>query len=373
MKAPKRPALPALLLALAASAFAESGPQFRDTKSQSLGRTGTASSKGATALFMNPAALARETGGSMGLSMDLGLNPVLLDYAEWAKDNYQYLDSTEALLERIEPVDNKWAPFSQSLLLYGNWEGVGFSILSDTRYELTVGKAVVTPVPGVGARSDLVLTAGRGFRADEGYRFGFALKYLYRLIYDPRLVGTTDEDFYKVKQAWEKPGKGIWDDLAKLKVAADIAETKQGVGVNLGAEKDIDSSFTAGLALIDFPTILDQEFTRPDINLGLSWHPRIDWLADLDDRVVVNLDWHRFLIPGTPWFKHIKAGAAFEGWMNNRPVAYLGLGLNDGYPTFGMRFGYIVYLSYVYVAEEVGTYPGQEKLAFHKLILQAEF
>jgi hypothetical protein len=49
------------------------------------------------------------------------------------------------------------------------------------------------------------------------------------------------------------------------------------------------------------------------------------------------------------------------------------VGLNDGYPTFGVRFGYIVYLSYVYISEELGTYPGQQQLAFHKLILQAEF
>jgi hypothetical protein len=363
----------ALTLASLAPAFAEAGPQFRDTKSQGLGRTGVASSRGGTALFLNPAALARETGGAMGLSLDLGINAVLIDYASWAKDNYQYLNNMDSLLTRIEPVDNKWAPFSQTMLLYGNWEGVGFSILSDTRYDLTLGKAVVTPVPGVGALSDLVMTAGRGFNADDGYRFGFALKYMYRLRYEDRLVGTTDDDFYKVKQAWEKPGNGIFDKLAKLQVAGEIAETKQGVGLNLGAEKDIDESWTAGLSLLDFPTILDQAFTRPEINLGLSYHPKIDWVPDLDDRLLVNLDWQRFLIPGTPWFKQLKAGVAFEGWMNKRPVSYIGLGLNDGYPTFGMRFGYIVYLSYVYIAEEIGTYPGQEKLSFHKLILQAEF
>jgi hypothetical protein len=237
----------------------------------------------------------------------------------------------------------------------------------------TPGRSVVTPVPGVGALSDLVLTAGRGFNAEDGYRFGFALKYMYRLRYEDRLVGTTDDDFYKVKQAWEKPDNGWADKLSKLRVAGDIAETKQGVGVNLGAEKDIDSSWTAGLSLLDFPTVLDQRFTRPEINLGLSYHPRIDWVPDIDDRLLVNVDWQRFLIPGTPWFKQLKAGVAFEGSMNGRPVGYVGLGLNDGYPTFGIRVGYIVYLSYVYVAEETGTFPGQEKLSFHKIILQAEF
>lgn len=361
------------LMSAIAEPRAEAGPQFRDPMSQSLGRTGVASSHGGTALYLNPAALGREDGGGMGLSMDLGVNAVLLDYAAWAADNNQYLDNMDSLLARIGPVDNKWAPFSQSLLLYGNWRGMAISALTDTRYNLTVAKAVVTPVLGIGAFSDFVLTAGKGFKADDGYRFGFALKYIYRLRFEDRLIGTTDDPFYIAKKAWVKPDNGLFDRLAKLGVAGDIAETSQGVGVNLGAEKDIGQDWTTGLSLLDFPTVIDQTFTRPEINLGLSYHHAVGWLQDLDSKVLVNLDWQRFMIPGTPWFKQLKTGAAFESYMNKHPVGYIGVGLNDGYPTFGMRFGYIVYLSYVYVAEEVGTYPGQEKLSFHKLVLQAEF
>jgi hypothetical protein len=362
-----------LLLSAAADVGADSGPQFRDPKSQSLGRSGVASSHGGTALYLNPAALGREDGGGMGLSMDLGVNSVLLDYATWAADNNKYLNNMDSLLARIGPVDNKWAPFSQSLLIYGNWQGVAFSALTDTRYNLTVAKAVVTPVLGIGALSDLVLTAGKGFKADDGYRFGFALKYIYRLRFEDRLIGTTDDPFYVAKKAWQKPENGWSDKFAKLGVAGDIAETSQGVGMNLGAEKDIDKDWTAGLSLLDFPTVIDQTFTRPEINLGLAYHHDVDWVPDLDNKVLVNVDWQRFMIPGTPWFKQLKLGAAFEGYMNKRPVSYIGVGLNDGYPTFGIRVGYIVYLSYVYVAEEIGTYPGQEKLSFHKLVLQAEF
>ncbi|HKP94965.1 MAG TPA: hypothetical protein VJ385_04330 [Fibrobacteria bacterium] len=352
--------------------FAEAGPQYRDTKSQALGRTGVASSMGAPSLFLNPAALGKDGPGAAGLSTDLGVNSVLLDYAAWAADNYRYLDKPDSMLTKIGPVDNKWAPFSQSFLLYGNYQGIALAVLSDTRYNLTLSKAVVTPVIGVGALSDLVLTAGRGFRIEDGYRFGFALKYLYRLSYDDRLVGTTENDFYVAKRTLQRPGKGFFDNLSKLGVAADLAETRQGVGLNLGAEKDIDENWTVGLSTLDFPTILDQNFLRPEIDLGLSYHRNLDLVPDLGNRVLVNLDWQRVLIPGTPWFKQLKAGAAVEGYMKKRQVAYLGAGLNDGYPTFGVRFGYIVYLSYVYVAEEIGTYPGQEKLSFHKIVLQAE-
>src|SRR3954470_21989472 len=187
-------------LAFPRSAAAEGGPQFRDDMSQSLGRTGVASSRGATSLFLNPAALGRAQGGDVGLSVDMGVNGVLLDYANWAKDNSQYFNNTDSLLAHIGPIDDKWAPFSNSMILYGNWQGVGMAALLDTRYDLTVAKAVITPVLGIGALSDIVLTAGRGFSADDGYRFGFALKYIYRLRYEDRLVGSGDQDFYTAKQ-----------------------------------------------------------------------------------------------------------------------------------------------------------------------------
>ena len=354
-------------------AVAETGPQFRDDMSQSLCRTGVASSRGATFLFLNPAALGRAQCCDVGLSVDMGVNGVLLDYASWAKDNSQFFNNTDSLLAHIGPIDDKWAPFSNSMVLYGNWQGVGMAALLDTRYDLTVAKAVVTPVLGIGALSDIVLTAGRGFSADDGYRFGFALKYIYRLRYEDRLVGPGDQDFYTAKHKLEQKSHGWFDDLSKIQVAGDIAQTEQGVGLNLGAEKDIDKAWTAGLSLLDFPSLLDQRFVRPDIDLGLSWHPEVHWVPDLENHLVVNLDWQRFLIPGTPWFKQVKAGAAFEGWMKGRQVAYVGLGLNDGYPTFGVRVGYIVYLSYVYTSEEIGTYPGQDPLSFHKLVLQAEY
>ncbi|MBW8888084.1 MAG: hypothetical protein JF616_10050 [Fibrobacteres bacterium] len=369
-------AVPAVLAAftlLPHPVMAESGPQFRDLESQAMGRSGVASSHGASALFLNPAALGRATGGDFGVSADMGVNGVLLDYAQWAKDNSQNLNNFDSLLAHIGPIDDKWAPFSNSMIVYGNWQGVGMAALLDTRYDLTVAKAVVTPVLGIGALSDVVLTAGRGFAVDDGYRFGVALKYMYRLRYDDRLVGPGDEDFYTAKHRLERKTSGIFGEIAKIQVAGDIAQTEQGAGLNLGAEKDIDKAWTAGLSLLDFPTVLDQSFVRPDVDLGLSWHPGVNWVPDLGNHLVVNLDWQHFLIPGTPWFKQLKLGAAYEGWMNGRQVAYIGMGLNDGYPTFGVRVGYIVYLSYVYTAEEIGTYPGQDKLSFHKLVLQAEY
>jgi hypothetical protein len=362
----------AALLASPRWISAELGPKFRDLQSQAMGRTGIASSQGATALFLNPAGLAGNTKISGGFVADLGVNSILLDYASWAAKNYKYLNTTDSLLTTIGEVDNKWAPFSQSTMIYGNIQGTAVAAVIDTRYDLTIGKAVVTPVPGVGALSDLIVTVGRGYEAPEGYRFGFALKYFYRLSLPNQLVGTTDDAFYKVKNAWQQPDHGWSDKLKKIGVAGDIAETKQAFGINLGAEKIVNENWTAGISLLDFPTLMDARFVKPDINLGLSFHHDLDLVEELDNKIIVNLDYQKFLIPGTPWFKQIKTGMALEGYMNKRQVSYVGLGLNDGYPSFGLRFGYILYLSYVYIAEEIGTYPGQEKLSFHKLALQLE-
>ncbi len=362
------------LIAASAASFAQAavGGDFRGLQSQAMGRTGVASSSGPMSLFLNPAALAGENGGSMGLSADVGVNSVLLDYAAWAAENNQYLNNMDSLSSRIGPVDNKWAPFSQTLALYGSYQGVAFAALSDTRYDLTIGKAVVTPVVGVGALSDLVLTAGKGFEGPDGFHFGVSLKYIYRLTFEDQLVGTTDEPFYVVKDAWTKPNTGIWSQITKLGVASDLAKTQQGVGANLGAQKDVDSNWTAGISLIDFPTILGSELVRPDVNIGLSYHRPLHLVDEIGNKLTVNLDYQKFLIPGTPWWKQLKTGVALEGYMGRRPVSYIALGLNDGYPTFGVRVGYIVYLSYVYIAEETGTYPGQQKLSFHKVALQLE-
>lgn len=371
---PTRPTPAVLLAVLLATPIinAESGPRYRDLRTEALGNSGVASSEGPTSLFLNPGALGGKEGGGMGISFDVGINSVLLDYATWAAKNSKHVDNMDSLLARIGPVDNKWAPFSQGMVLHGRFEDIAFALVSDSRYNLTIGKSVVTPVPGIGVLSDLVLTAGRGFEGPEGYRLGFAIKYLYRVSFDDRLVGTTDDEFYEFMEVARSPGNSTGDKLEKIKVASEIAETRQGVGVNFGVEKDVTEYWTAGISLLDFPTVLDSRLARPDINLGVAYHRGFDWVPDLEDRVLVNVDFQRFLIPGTPWFRQLKLGAAFEASMGGRPVGFLALGLNDGYPTFGLRFGYVGYLSYIYTAEEIGTFPGQQKLSFHKLCFQLE-
>ena len=60
------------------------------------------------------------------------------------------------------------------------------------------------------------------------------------------------------------------------------------------------------------PTIIDAQFVRPDINLGVAYHRNVDWFEGLPTRVLVNGDVQRFITPGTPWWHQVKLGAAME-------------------------------------------------------------
>src|SRR4051812_528112 len=125
-------ALSSALLALSLSAprlAADGGPEYRSLQGQAMGRSGVASTEGVPALFLNPAGLAEGKDGNFIISGDMGLNSVLLDYASWAQDNYKYLGNLDTMSNRIEPVDNKWAPFSNSLLIGGRYQDIAFGIL----------------------------------------------------------------------------------------------------------------------------------------------------------------------------------------------------------------------------------------------------
>ncbi len=363
--------LAALLLA-ASAGLCELGPQYRGFEVDGMGRSGTASIYGVQSLFLNPAGLADLQDEEFEASADLGLNSILLDYAKWAADNYQYINSIDSLLQHMQPIQNKWAPFSNSLFMQGHYQDFAVSMVEDVRYDLSLSKAVITPVPGVGMQSDLQIVAGRGFRVRPDWTVGFTVKYLDRLQYSDRLVGTTDEDFYTVKNILQQPGGTISDNLSKIGAASQVAQSGQGFGLNLGAQHQLPYGFTVGASLLDFPTFFDGGFLDPQLNLGGSYVRDFEILTGLHHRVILNCDW-QMPFAGTPWFKQWKLGAGIEGRLGDRLVSLITIGLNDGYPAFGLKVGYIVNFYYLFTAEETGTYPGQRELSFNKLGLDFDF
>jgi hypothetical protein len=365
------------ILASTTLALAERGPSWRSWESQAMGNTGVASGDGAQALALNPALLQGQEGLCIDLYTDLGLNGVLLDYADWASDNYQNLNSIDSLLNHIEPVDNKWAPFRQAFVVGGCYNQYALALVGDLRYELTLSKAVLTPVPGAGAEADIFFGAGRGFELPQDYRLGITVRYLYRSQLERQLIGITDPRWIQLYNTLKAKNDGLSTALEKIRVASELAETEQGMGLVLGVARDFDENWTFGASLQDLPAILGGSFLRPQLNLGVNYHRDFGFLEGLVTRLTSNFDWQDFLIPGSPWFKQFKFGVGAKGFIAKEmasgkaepgtEVFFIGLGQNDGYPTFGVRVGYWLYFSYLYTAEETGTYPGQRPLSFHKL------
>lgn len=366
-----------IIVAAVSSVLADRGPTWRSWESQAMGNTGIASADGALALALNPALLQNQAGFCADLYTDLGLNGVLLDYADWAADNYQNLNSIDSLLNHIEPIDNKWAPFRQSFVLGGCYEQYALALVGDLRYELTLGKAVLTPVPGAGAEADVFFSVGRGFELPQEYRLGVTVRYLHRSKLDRQLIGITDPRWVHLYNTLKAKNDGISSSIDKIKVASDLAETEQGMGLVLGAARDLGENWTFGASLQDLPALLGGSLLRPQINLGVNFHRDFGFLDGLVTRFTSNFDWQDFLIPGSPWFKQFKFGVGAKGYIAKETAAgktetgtevfFIGLGANDGYPAFGVRVGYWLYLAYLYTVEETGTYPGQRPLSFHKL------
>lgn len=365
------------LVSSAMPTLAESGPRWRSWDDQAMGHTGVTTSQGTGALFINPALLEGHEGGGFQLYGDLGLNSVLLDYAEWAAENYSKFSSIDSLLAHIQPVSNKWAPFAQSFVLAGSYNNYSGAIVDDIRYDLTLTKAVLTPVIGAGVVNDFVVSVGRGFTLPEDYRAGITVRYLHRSIFKRQLIGISDDRFADVYNTMKEKNEGLSSAQRKIAIASSLAESKQGAGLNLGVVKDIDEHWTVGASVLDAPAVLGGEPLKPQPNVGVSYGLDSYYLDGLVTHFTGNFDWDHFLIPGTPWFKQFKFGAGARGSLARktgtgevepgREVFFLGLGINDGYPSFGIRCGYFFYVSYLYTVEETGTYPGQRPLSFHKL------
>ena len=146
-----------------------------------------------------------------------------------------------------------------------------------------------------------------------------------------------------------------------------------------------------GASVLDLPTFLDGEWVYPQLNVGGSYSNDFGALKEEEGwkhpnvmrfNLVINLDWQipltRFqavnkdgelqfpVVSSDQWFKQWKTGLALECWARRRQIGFVSAGLNDGYPVFGARIGYILHAYYLLTAEEMGEYPGQEKRSFQR-------
>ena len=362
---------------------ADRGPQYRGMQVDAMGRSGTASIRGPSALYLNPAGLAGQQGYGGEASAEMGFNGVLLDYANWANQNSAYLNNIDSIAAYMDPtLDRKWAPYSSNYLVQGYFQDYAFSVVRDAHYAITFGKAAITPsVLGASMLSDLQISAGRGFVLPDDWKVGIAYKFLYRQRADAVLYGLNDDNYYDIKQAWQKSSSSFTGGLDKITVASDFAAAQYGFGVNLGASRTLPYGFTVAASVLDLPTFFNGGFFEPQLNLGGSYARDFgtipaargtDFVEDVSYNVLVNLDW-QFPFPEDPWFKQWKGGVELGTRFHKHDLLSLSTGLNDGYPSFGVRAGYVLYAYYIYNAQETGDYPGQEKLNYHRFGLDLNF
>ena len=345
-------------------------------ETNATGRSGTASITGPSSMYLNPAGLAGLQGYGVEASGDVGINGLLLDYGDWARKNSSQFNNFDSLLAHMDPaLENKWAPYAESYMLQGHYKDYAVSVVRDSRYDLTLGEAVLTPVIGADIQSDLQVMVGRGFVASPNWNVGVAVKYLYRQYFPDVLLGPNDDEYYVLKSCWEGSSGTLMDKRDKVTCASKFAKDEYGFGVNLGTSYTLPVGFSVGASVLDLPTFFNGGFMYPQANVGGAYAlniPGFEAFEDLTYRLLVNIDYQ---LPFTldPWFKQWKTGASFEGKLYNREVALLSAGLNDGYPVYGARVGYFLYAYYLYTAEETGNYPGQRKLYFHKFGVDLNF
>ncbi|MGL1901129.1 MAG: hypothetical protein OCC49_03255 [Fibrobacterales bacterium] len=347
------------LILFAQLALANPIDYYRGEKSQAMGQTGVASLSGHHSLSLNPALLANYTSWNVDLFSTIGVNGVLVDYADWLVDNSSNISDFDTLMTKLDPIDNKWAPF----LVHG---GLGVQIKQfalnftwNTYTRVAMTKAPITPVLGVGARTNFKLISGYGLEINPGLSLGVALYGKYSIIYKDRYLGTTSEDFWTVYNTMNSDDKSTW---SKITVAEEIADTKMNFGGNIGVTKEIGSYMTTAFSLIDIG-----ESASP--NLAFNAHYQLGKSDTFHTLFDGNIDWQQMFI-SDHIYQQFKLGTSASLSNGNRRVGYIAAGLNDGYPTFGIQAGYGFYVTYTYFTQETGTYPGQRPLTFHKLTLE---
>ncbi len=358
---------------IVAAHAAESAPQYRGVDVEAMGGSGTASITGPSSMYLNPAGLAGLQGFGAEASTDAGYNPELLDYKDWAHKNSKYFSNFDSLLAHIDPGIEfpKWATASNTSLIQMHMDDFAFSVVRDARYDVTFNK-VLTPELGAGMLSDLQVLAGKGFVLAPGWNMGFAFKFLYRQTLEDTLYGISDNNYLVIDSAWQR-SSSIWNNVDKITVASQLHPQNQfGAGLNLGLSHSLSNGFSMGASFLDLPTFFNGGFLPPQANLGLSYAAGLGDSDAVNGRLLVNLDWQPIFTPES-WFRQWKTGLSLECRAGNREIALASAGLNDGYPTFGARAGYILYAYYLYTADEGGTYPGQSRQSLQRFGVDLNF
>lgn len=374
-----------------ASSFAMAGDalnfgihhEYESIRALGMGNAGVAAVNDYTALFMNPAALARREDGQLNLSIDLGATPGVMDTQKKIEDAQKIKDETkktEALLEAIQDS-------------YGENYGLRLTPMAGVYVGKDWGMAFI-PL-------DLSLTFSMHNQfgpslntvmyADTTLAFGIADDMQWGQ-HGRLSLGTT---FKAINRGYFSKSANVFELAGDSKVVSDADLTE---GATLDA--DVGALYTPVLPTEGFfsvirlakPTfgvvvrnILDYGFTsdmnvfnkkehgKPEklfrrIDIGSKWEYPELWL--FSGRGV--LDFRDLLHPNITFKKSLHIGFEFDWRVASWWKGNYRIGLNQGYATLGASALLGIFnLDLVTYGEEVGTpqYPTQNRLYMAKLNL----
>ncbi|HOX33449.1 MAG TPA: hypothetical protein PLB91_14055 [Spirochaetales bacterium] len=365
----RRPALAALLLFLAGTAFAaETIEGFAPESARSLARGGYHAASGGDleALFSNPAGLATAPRQIEFAKLGFRLSGPVFDIANAMQSGDDLMTSVTDVLAKHDYRINAGLDLAGPLYFAYSGEGLAFGLFSRTKAGLNASSISTV---GLSVREDLLLAGAYAFRLDLGG--GHALD-----------LGFGAKGFVRGEMAITESLVSIQDilgDLGSLYSDTPFFLTT-GVGVDLGLRWSWES-LAAGLVCRDAfsPAVLTEyasasgffsdpsaakvesgyALVDPDLAVGFSWHPALGRLARYVDDFILFLDYADILGLFEPIPRNAVLNLRLGAEARVLDILSLRLGMNEALLAAGVGLDLsVVQVEMAVFGEELGLDPG---------------
>ncbi len=368
----------AVLLLFASPLFANEGLHFgihhlnESPRALGMGGAFTAGVNDYNALYFNPAALARLEAFELNMNIDLGGSASIAKFMDDIKTANQTTGTesqkTQAMLELLQKQYGRQYSARAGLgghIVWPHW-GIGV-VPADLSLDMKVHNQ---GTPALNARAYLdsyvVLGFGRDYKGIPGrLSWGVTTKFVNRgylntaftaldLVADSQVVKTSDlregygfDGDLGFLYTPQLPGEGLWSYFRSARptfalVVRNLAETK----------------FSSNLKLINKSPSTTDSNNPPEklyrvFDIGTKWEYPSAWI--FGGRGL--MDFRDIGHPNASLRKSFHLGFEFDWRMYSWWKGQYRIGVNQGYPTFGLSALFAVFnLDFVTYGEDVGTY-----------------
>jgi hypothetical protein len=343
------------------------GPRYRNMDRMSMGNAGIALADDGSSVFYNPAGLNNyfEYLTLYGEPLRLTFGPSFYDMLNFLAKNISKLsDPTEIdndYYDDFAPIDGTWSTFGYTPEFRANTNNMGIGITTNLQPNIMLESGLYAPKIGIGVQNDLILAGGIAKRFKRRFSAGINMKYFYRTVKPDTVLGVDSAIYFAVEAAGA---------LGSLDAIKEFARTHHGMGFDFGMIYHAGLT-KYGVVLQDFPTFLSGRLVHPALNVGVGRHLGVlqlnNQIGSYIKDITMALDIHDFFGPGI-FRKKIHMGLNLDS-----KIMELALGLNQGYPTFGITLKYwLLRFQYVYFKEEHGRYIGQIPFSMHVISISMD-